>query len=135
ELKFGQRARVESHLHFIEGQFRAEGIRGAPKADILGDDPLIPAPAQTREFQVDALRAESPQQGILDEIGKADLIDIKERASQDEHDHPHGNAEPAEINAAQAPETALAGWRSAECGMRSAEWEAGHGQGRMTNDE
>ena len=100
---------IEPQLDLGERQLRAERFVGAPEADVLRDDAVVPAQAQAGELQVKAARAQVFQQRLLGEIGQADLIEVKQRAKQGENQEPDGDAEPAKIDPAGPPKACVSG--------------------------
>src|ERR1035441_9524334 len=103
KLKPGKGGVVEAQPHLCKRQMRAERLVGPPEADVLRHDAAIPTQAQAGELEVEAPCPEVFQQRLLGEVRKADLIEIKEAAEQDENQQPNGDAEPAEADSGSPP--------------------------------
>jgi len=111
DLEPGERPQIEAHLDLRERQLRAEGGVGAHEADVLRDDTPIPAQAQAGELQIQAASAQIVQQRGLGKAGQPGLVEINQRPQHGENQEPNRHAEPAEVNPAGPPETALAAVR------------------------
>ena len=108
QLEPGEGPGIQMHLDLGESQARAKGFVGPAEADVFGDNPLIPAEAQARELEVKPARAELFEHGLFDQVRQPHLVEINQPAQQHQNDQPDRHAEPAEINAANPPETMLA---------------------------
>src|ERR1035441_9978792 len=118
KLKPGKGGVVEAQPHFCKRQMRAERLVGPPEADVLRHDAVIPTQAQAVELKIEAPCPEVFQQRLLGEVRKADLIEIKKAAEQDENQQPNGDAEPAEADSSSPPKLAFLHLKSVVEGKR-----------------
>src|SRR5258705_13181967 len=110
-MKSSERFVVELQLHLGEAQLRAEHLVSASEEDILSDNAVKPAQAQTGELEIETAGPKVFQQRRFYKPRQPDLIEIKDESQQGQDHQPDGDAETAKINPAQTPEPAFVAWR------------------------